>query len=259
MLEDFDPESAGKRRFGASLIASVGFYGVLGTSVVLASSALHHVVQEEPAIEVTFRAPPPAPPPPPPPPPSIAPPPTEAAAPARLGQARPRLEVPTEIPDATPAESNAPLAPPDSPFAPENEGDPNGAQEGVIGGAPGGTGSAIAPEPVAQPAPAPATPHGPMRVPEGGTSPQPSNTSAQPEIPQELRASGLASIRIVVRVVVNEDGSVAECAVLRGHPLMPDENVIRAIRQWQFTPARTASGESFVAIHTLPITFRISL
>lgn len=259
MLEDFDPESAGKRRFGASLIASVGFYGVLGTSVVLASSALHHVVQEEPAIEVTFRAPPPAPPPPPPPPPSIAPPPTEAAAPARLGQARPRLDVPTEIPDATPAESNAPLAPPDSPFAPENEGDPNGTQEGVIGGAPGGTGSAIAPEPVAQPTPPPPTPHGPMRVPEGGTSPQPSNTSAQPEIPQELRASGLASIRIVVRVVVNEDGSVAECAVLRGHPLMPDENVIRAIRQWQFTPARTASGESFVAIHTLPITFRISL
>lgn len=257
MLEDFDPESAEKRRFGASLIASVAFYGVLGTSVVLASSALHHVVQEEPPIEVTFRAPPPAPA-PPPPPPSIAPPPIEAAAPARLGQARPRLEVPTEIPDATPAESNAPLAPPDSPFAPENEGDPNGTQDGVIGGAPGGTGTAIAPEPVAQPAPAYA-PHGPMRVPEGGTSPQPNDTSAQPEIPQELRASGLPSIRIVVRVVVNEDGSVAECTVLRGHPLMPDENVIRAIRQWQFTPARTASGDTFAAIHTLPITFRISL
>lgn len=258
MFEDFDPESAGKKRFGASLLASVGFYGVLGTSVVLASSALHHVVEEEPAVEVTFRAPPPAPPPPPPPPPpSVTP--APAQAPARLGQARPRLEVPTEIPDATPPESEAPLAPPDSPFAPENEGDPNGTADGQIGGAPGGTGSSVAPEP-APPASAPApTPRGPMRVPEGGTSPQPIDTSVQPEVPQELRASGLASVRIVVRVVVDEDGSVLECSVLRGHPLMPDENVTRALRSWRFSPARTASGEAFTAIHTLPITFRISL
>jgi len=98
-----------------------------------------------------------------------------------------------------------------------------------------------------------------MRVPEGGTSPAPLDTAVQPEIPQELRASGLATVRIVVRVVVLEDGSVRECTVLRGHPLMPDENVIRAVQAWRFSPGRTADGQTFVAIHTLPITFRISI
>jgi TonB family protein len=98
-----------------------------------------------------------------------------------------------------------------------------------------------------------------MRVPEGGTSPQPSDTFAQPTIPEELRASGLATVRIVVRVIVEEDGTVRECSVLRGHPLMPDENVVAAVRQWRFSPGRTSDGQAFVAIHTLPITFRITL
>lgn len=264
MLDDFSaPTSTDARRFGASLAASLAVYGALATGVILASAVVREVALEEDLLEVSFAPPPeaePPPPPPPPPPPAAAEPPPPAPA-ARLGERRPELETPTEIPDEAPAESDAPLAPPDDPFAPENEGDPNGTVDGELGGVgggtPGGTGEA---EPAAAPPPPePARPTGPMRVPEGGTSPAPLDTTVQPEIPQELRASGLATVRIVVRVVVLEDGSVRECTVLRGHPLMPDENVIRAVQAWRFSPARTADGQAFVAIHTLPITFRISM
>lgn len=262
MLDDFSASTVtDARRFGVSLAASLALYGSVATGVVLASAVVREVVVEEELLSVTF-APPPAPeppPPPPPPPPAAAEPPPPAPA-ARLGQRRPELEAPTEIPDEAPAESDAPLAPPDDPFAPENEGDPNGTADGVLGGVPGGTGAepapAVAPPP---PAPEPVRPTGPMRVPEGGTSPQPLDTSVQPEIPEDLRAAGLATVRIVVRVVVDEDGAVRECTVLRGHPLMPDANVVQAVRQWRFSPGRTAEGQTFVAIHTLPITFRISL
>ncbi|MBX7193631.1 MAG: hypothetical protein K1X94_16360, partial [Sandaracinaceae bacterium] len=191
-----------------------------------------------------------------------APPPPDAPA-ARLGQRRPELEAPTEIPDEAPAESDAPLAPPDDPFAPENEGDPNGTVDGQLGGVPGGTGTApveeVTPPP---PAPEPVRPSGPMRVPEGGTSPRVldrSGPGAELAIPDELRASGLTTVRIVVRVIVEEDGGVRECTVLRGHPLLPDTNVIRAVLRWRFEPARTADGQTFVAIHTLPLVLDITL
>ncbi len=261
MLDDFSARPlTDAKRFGASLAASAALYGAIATGVILATAVAREVVVEEDLLAVTFAPPPapaPPPPPPPPPPPAVAPPPD--APPARLGQRRPELEAPTEIPDEAPPESDAPLAPPADPFAPENEGDPNGVAGGELGGVPGGTGTAPVEEVAPPPAPEPVRPTGPMRVPEGGTSPQPSDTSVQPDIPQELRSSGLPTVRIVVRVVVEEDGSVRECAVLRGHPLMPDDNVVRAVRQWRFTPARTADGQTFVAIHTLPITFRIDL
>jgi protein TonB len=262
VLDDFSASHATDvKRFGASLAASVALYGAVATGVVLASAVVRQVVVEEELLTVTFAPPPapePPPPPPPPPPPAAEPPPPAPA--ARLGQRRPELEAPTEIPDEAPPESDAPLAPPDDPFAPENEGDPNGTADGVLGGVPGGTGTAPV-EAIAPPAPPPepVRPTGPMRVPEGGTSPQPLDTSVQPEIPEALRAAGLATVRIVVRVVVEEDGSVRECTVLRGHPLMPDANVVRAVAQWRFSPGRTSDGQPFVAIHTLPITFRISL
>jgi protein TonB len=264
VLDDFSASTATDvRRFGASLAASAALYGAIATGVILATAVVREAVVEEDLLTVAFAPPPapePPPPPPPPPPAPEAPPPPEAPA-ARLGQRRPELEAPTEIPDEAPPESDAPLAPPDDPFAPENEGDPNGSADGVLGGVPGGTGTEpveeVAPPPA--PPPEPVRPSGPMRVPEGGTSPQPSDTSAQPSIPEELRASGLATVRIVVRVIVEEDGTVRDCAVLRGHPLMPDDNVVAAVRQWRFTPGRTSDGQTFVAIHTLPITFRITL
>jgi protein TonB len=166
------------------------------------------------------------------------------------------LEVPTEIPEAPPPESERPLGPPPDPFAPEDEGDPNGTLDGVVGGAPGGTGTAVevAPPP---PPPPPPRPRGPITLPEDAERPRPIE-QVEPEIPAELRSAGVPQIRIVLRVTLDEEGHVTDVEVLRGHPLMPDENVVRAIRQWRFSPARV-DGDAVAAIITLPVTFRVTL
>jgi|GEM_PF-2005335 len=257
MLDDWTGKgSTSGARFGASLLASLVLYGSVGAGVVAATAVVRHELIED-EIEISF-APPPEPSLPPPPAPAPIVEPAPESAPARLGRARPVLEVPTEIPDEAPAESDRPLAPPPDPFAPENEGDPNGTADGRVGGAPGGTGTvlaAVAPPP--PPPPAPARPRGPITLPEDAERPRPIH-QVEPEIPAELRSAGVPQVRIVLRVTLDEEGNVTDVVVLRGHPLMPDENVIRAVRRWRFSPARVG-GEAIAAIITLPVTFRVTL
>lgn len=256
MLDDWTGKGVkGGARFGASLIASLVVYGSVGAGVVAATAVVRHEIAEE-ELEISFAPPPEPPPPPPAPPPPPVAEPTPAAAPARLGRPRPVLEVPTEIPDEAPPESEAPLAPPDDPFAPESEGDPNGTADGVVGGAPGGTGvvATIAPPPAPV---VPARPRGPITLPEDAERPRPVH-QIEPEIPAELRSAGVPQVRIVLRVTLDEEGNVTDVSVLRGHPLMPDANVVSAVRQWRFSPARI-DGEAVAAIITLPVTFRVTL
>ncbi len=259
MLDDWTGNGAKNgARFGASFLASLVIYGSVGAGVVAATAVVRHEMVEE-EIEISFAPAPEPPPPPPPPPPAPVAEPMPEAAPARLGRPRAVLEVPTEIPDEAPPESDAPLAPPPDPFAPEEEGDPNGTLDGTIGGAPGGTGTAIAAvvPPPAPPPPAPARPRGPITLPEDAERPRPIH-QVEPEIPAELRSAGVPQVRIVLRVTLDEEGNVTDVAVLRGHPLMPDDNVIRAVRSWRFSPARVG-GEAIAAIITLPVTFRVTL
>lgn len=262
MLDDFDKSgAAGRGRFGVSLAASVVVFGSISTAVVVASAMVRHVIVEEELVQVEFAAPPPPPveAPPPPPPPPVAPPPVaQAAAPARLGRPRPQLQQPDDIPDARPEESAAPLVPPSDPFGPESEGDPNGTTDGVIGGAAGGAGTQV----VDAPAPAPAPrPRGPQRVLEGTTPPQfdREDIARHFEIPDAVRSAGIARITVVVRVTVGEDGSIQRVDVLRGHPLIPNDNIVRAVQRSRPTPARMTDGTAYAAVHTLPITLAIAL
>lgn len=255
MLDDWTQKQRTGARFGASLAASLVLYGTVGAGVVAATAVVRHEVVEE-ELEISFAPAPEPPPPPPPPPPVEAPRPAEAA-PARLGRPRPVLEVPTVIPEAPPPESDAALAPPPDPFAPEAEGDPNGTVDGTIGGAPGGTGVATAVTPAPEPPPPPPRPRGPITLPEDAERPRPIH-QVEPEIPAELRSAGVPQIRIVLRVTLDEEGNVTDVAVLRGHPLMPDANVVAAVRSWRFSPARV-DGDAVAAIITLPVTFRVTL
>ncbi|UJR82515.1 energy transducer TonB [Sandaracinus amylolyticus] len=266
MLDDFGKSGSGGRgRFGVSLGAAVLVFGSISGAVVAASAMVRQVVLEEELVQVEFAPPPeaaPEPPPPPPPPPvEVATPPPPNAAPARLGRPRPELQQPDEIPDERPEESDAPLAPPDDPFGPEQEGDPNGTPDGQIGGVPGGTGTAIVAEPTPAPAPEPARPRGPQRVIEGSTPPQVDREEIARnfDIPSEVRTAGIARITVVVRVTVAEDGRVMRVDVLRGHPLIPNENIVRAVERSSFQPARLADGSPYSAIHTLPITIAVTL
>ncbi|MDQ3034004.1 MAG: hypothetical protein M3Y87_16435, partial [Myxococcota bacterium] len=138
---------------------------------------------------------------------------------------------------------------------PEGEGDPSGSA--------GGT--AIAPpRPVVAVAPAPAPaprPRGPVRVIEGTTPPQfdRAELARNFEIPSEVRSAGIARITVVVRVTVGEDGSIRRVDVLRGHPLIPNENIVRAVERSHATPARMGDGTAYAVVHTLPITLAVTI
>lgn len=267
MLDDFGKGGEGGRgRFSASLGAAVLVFGGVSGAVVAASAMVRAVVVEEELVQVAFAPPvepaPEPPPPPPPPPPVDAPLPPPDAAPARRGRPRPRLEIPDAIPEQRPAESDAPLAPPPDPFAPEEQGDPNGVEGGVLGGAPGGTGTVVAAAPAPPPEPPPAPrPRTPVRVIEGSTPPQVDREEIARnfEIPAEVRSAGIARITVVVRVTVGDGGGVQRVDVLRGHPLIPNANIVRAVERSRFQPARLADGTAYAAIHTLPITIAVTL
>lgn len=259
MLDDFAQSgSKAGRRFGASLAASIVFYGSIGAGVVAASAAAGHAVVQDELVQVAF-APlpepelPPPPPPPPPPELEVAPEP-----PARLGRPRPQLEQPEEIPEERPDESDAQLTPPEDPFAPEGEGDPNGVAGGALGGH-GAVAVAALPEP--EPEPAPVRPRGPVRVIEGSTPPVVDRAEIIQhfDVPAAVRSSGVARITLVVRVTVDATGHLTDVSVLRGHPLIPEENIFRAVRAAHFEPARMSDGTPYAAIHTIPITIAVTL
>jgi protein TonB len=255
MLDDFGKGgTAGRGRLGVSLAVSVVVFAAISTAVVVASAMVRSTFVEEDLVQVEF-APPPPPPEPLPPPPPVEPPPVVEAPPPRLGRPRPRLEQPEEIPEERPEESDRELTPPGDPFAPEGEGDPNGVAGGVGRAAP----VAVAPPP--EPAPQPPRPRGPQRVIEGTTPPQFDREAIVRGfvVPPEVRSAGIARITVVVRVTVGEDGSIQRVDVLRGHALIPNETIVRAVQGTRATPARMGDGTPYASIQTLPITLAITL
>jgi protein TonB len=212
------------------------------------STAAHHVIATEELAQVEFAPPPPEPIVEPPPPPVVAPPPD--APPPRIGRPRPRLEQPDEIPEERPEESDGELSAAGDGFAPE--------QEGVAAGSATGTGT-VAPAP--PPEPEPVRPRGPVRVVEGTTPPSfdRAEIARNFEIPDAVRSAGIARITVVVRVTVEADGSLGDVAVLRGHDLIPNDNVLRAVRACRFQPARFPDGTAYAAIQTFPITIAVQI
>ncbi len=259
MLEDFgEGSTTGRRRFGLSAVVSIFVFSTMTSAVFAASAAVRRVVvQDEEPVRVEFAPPPaPEPPPRPPPAPSVQTVQAPERPPARLGTPRPRLEAPTVIPDSLPAPRETSPGPPPDPFAPELEGDPHGAPDGV-GLIPTSTPPAVAAA-VLEPR---ARARGPVRVIEGTRPPEfdREEIARNFEIPSGVAGSGLARITVVVRVTVHEDGSIARVEVLRGHPLIPNEHVIRAVERSHAAPARMGDGTPYAVIHTLPITLALTL
>lgn len=258
MLEDFGPgTSASRGRFGLSIVLSSLVFFAISGAVFAASATVRRVIADEELVQVAFAPPPvqepPPPPPPPPPSPATAP---QSDAPARLGRPRPRLEQPTEIPDSLPAPRDVPPGPPPDPFAPELEGDPNGTADGV-----GLVAAHRETETEVPPPPPEPRPQGPVRVLEGTHPPEFDRETIVRNfvIPPGVAGSGLARITVVVRVTVNEEGVVRRVEVLRGHPLIPNENIVRAVERASVRPARMADGTPYAVIHTLPITLALTL
>lgn len=256
MFEDFGAgTSASRRRLGVSIALSILVFSAISGAVLAASATVRRVIAEDELVQVAFAPPSVEEPPPPPPPPlpSTAP---QSDAPARLGRSRPRLEQPTEIPDSLPAPRDTPPGPPPDPFAPELEGDPSGAADGVGLVAARRETETEVPSPPSEP-----RPRGPVRVLEGTRPPEFDRETIARNfvIPPGVAGSGLARITVVVRVTVNEEGTIHRVEVLRGHPLIPNENIVRAVERASVRPARMADGTPYAVIHTLPITLSLTL
>jgi protein TonB len=59
-------------------------------------------------------------------------------------------------------------------------------------------------------------------------------TKVDPEYPADARERGVEG-EVLLDVVVGVDGSVVECNVVSGHPLLNDA-ALAAVRQWKFEP-----------------------
>jgi protein TonB len=72
-----------------------------------------------------------------------------------------------------------------------------------------------------------------------------------PELAKRARVSGV----VILQVTVDEEGSVTELRVLRGHPLL-DEEAKRAVQQWKYSPT-LLNGEPVPVIATVTVIFNL--
>jgi protein TonB len=76
-------------------------------------------------------------------------------------------------------------------------------------------------------------------------------TPVYPELARRARVSGI----VVLEVTVDEEGTVTEVRVLRGHPLL-DEAAAAAVRQWRYSPT-LLSGEPVPVVATVTVVFNL--
>jgi TonB family protein len=69
----------------------------------------------------------------------------------------------------------------------------------------------------------------------GGVTPPTKVDPAIPQYPKEAKALGVTGV-VIVEIIVDETGSVADAKVLRSIPLL-DEEALRAVRNWHFAPS----------------------
>jgi protein TonB len=74
---------------------------------------------------------------------------------------------------------------------------------------------------------------------------------AFPPIAQSARVQGV----VILELVVDEDGSIANARVLRSIPLL-DEAALGAVSQWRFTPTEL-NGRAVGVIMTVTVNFTL--
>jgi|GEM_PF-1343768 len=232
MFEDFDksqkpPEGRG-RLVGSYLVSTGIIVGVAATLAATIATATV-IVKKRRDVEVSFADLPP----PPPPKPKVKP--KKAPSGARKLAVRQKLAAPKEIPAEQPAESEGDLA---------LAGDTGPVEGFVSGGADeGGGGEAAKPVVEAPPLPAPPAPDMPPEEQEVEriTAPLFLSGCRTPEIPDEIITTA-ATIQIEVRMLIDATGRVADAKVIKSHPLIPDDLILRCARAQVFEPAHLPEG-----------------
>lgn len=229
---------------------------VLGAAVVLVSAIASSRPLEEPKprqVDVSFR-----PPPPPPEPVRI-----EQQPPPKLNRPKPPPQVVvaevTPPPQAARPAAAAMVAPKDVPqeVAPESD-TAVAAIEVAVGGTGDGSGTAVGTSNDADESAAPviarAGTSGPVNLPEDAEPPEPSEGNAQPEYPESARTTGQEA-RVVLKIVVELDGTVGRVQVLKGEEPFVSA-ALSVVKTWKYEPA-TLEGAPLAVFKIVNITFSL--
>jgi protein TonB len=148
----------------------------------------------------------------------------------------PRME-PSELPTDTPPA--APDIPPDL-VAPHGTGVPTNEF------APFG-------DPVIAPPPTPARKD---PVPVGGVIRPPTRIVYVAPVYPQIALAARVQDTVILQAVIDEQGSIRELKVLRGHPLL-DAAALQAVAKWQFTPT-LLNGTTVPIVMTVTVTFTLT-
>lgn len=232
MFEDFDksqqPAEGRGRLLGSYLISAGIIVGVAATLAATIATA-RVIVKKTRDVDISFADLPP-----PPPKPKVQP--KKAVSGTRKRAVRQRLAAPREIPAEQPSEAEGQLA---------AAGDVGPMEGFVTGSADEGGGSDARLEETPPPA-APLEPAPPERAPDEQeiqriSAPQFLSGCRSPEIPEDIVTTA-ATIQIEVRMLIGPDGRVADARVVKSHPLVPDDLILRCARAQVFEPARLPDG-----------------
>jgi periplasmic protein TonB len=229
----------------AWLAGSTAVQTALVVAVIAVSTAVAKQVTDTPVVDVKFVKPPAPPKPPaaPPAPPRKTPPkPKTVEAPKRpppMAMVQPK-EMPQELKPPDPNE-------PPEPEYESGEGEEGGVVGGVVGGLTGGEPAPAAPEPpkAAPPVAFDSSMNAPNRL-QG-----PPLEYTQKALEHEVEGT------MLVRCIVDIDGSVRDCRVMKSVPFM-DRAVIEVLERSKYQPAtRRGDGKSVAVDYVFTIQLRL--
>lgn len=230
MFEDFeksDSASEGRGRMGVSVLLSAGVFGGIAAAIGAAIATAHVVVKKrQNDVQIAFAELPRAPKPKPAP---VAK--AKGVAPKKVIRAA-TAAAPKEIPKERPEEAEGELV------ATEGPGPVDAVVEKAHAPAPTVAAQApVAAAPKPQPLPAP-----PEQAREEIAKPRFISGCRAPEVPENLQTLA-ATVSIDVRMMIGADGKVQSATILkRSHNVIPDELILRCVREQQFEPAHLPDG-----------------
>jgi protein TonB len=104
---------------------------------------------------------------------------------------------------------------------------------------------------VVAPPPAPQAPKAP--IPVGGNIRPPTRIVYVAPIYPSLALAARVQGTVILQAVIDENGTVRELRVLRGHPLL-DDAAMQAVAKWRFTPT-LLNGTTVPVVMTVTVTF----
>jgi len=77
-----------------------------------------------------------------------------------------------------------------------------------------------------------------------------------PDYPSDLKREGVSGV-VAVKVLIDETGSITECAVVKSTDARFDDAALKAVKKWKFKPAQKDGAPVAIKI-IVPIQFQLN-